>query len=111
MAELKYRNSQKEAKFVHQFNNMFLIMTASDLLEKDTFKDEPLNEVLSSSMLVRSWLTYSKFYPLPKQEVTRGLKEFLQDIKRFLKVHLSRQLTNSKHKTNKLKNKEKKKSF
>lgn len=49
MAELKYRNSQKEAKFVHQFNNMFLIMTASDLLEKDTFKDEPLK---GSSFLI-----------------------------------------------------------
>lgn len=49
MAELKYRNSQKEVKFVHQFNNMFLIMTASDLLEKDTFKDEPLN---GSSFLI-----------------------------------------------------------
>lgn len=49
MAELKHRNSQKEVKFVHQFNNMFLIMTESDLLEKDTLKDEPLNR---SSFLI-----------------------------------------------------------
>lgn len=105
MAELKCRNSQKQARF----NNVFLIMTASHLLEKDTL--EPLNKVLSSSMLVRSWLTYSEFYSLPKQEIPRGLRDFLQIIERFLKVCLSRQLTNSKHRTNKLKNKEKKKSF
>lgn len=41
VSEPLYRNNQKEAKFVHQFNKVSLIMTESELLEKDTI--EPLN--------------------------------------------------------------------
>lgn len=38
VSEPPYRNNQKEVKFVHQFNEVSLIMTESDLLEKDTIE-------------------------------------------------------------------------